>query len=108
MSQDAFEMFDNYTAVIYSKGDYDDYMNTYSLNEIDTLDGDLQPYSGKLLEQEYGLYKECQKVFYCGVNGNITEGVLMKINNQTYEVVYVADWEYGYEVMLKEVTIKNG
>lgn len=103
----AFDMFARTEAVVVEKGDYDDYENTYTLKEIDRVTGDLQPYSGDLLKADYGLARECQKRFFCKTNDNIEEGALLKIGGRYFEVVYVADWEAGHEVMLNEVKV-NG
>ena len=100
-----FARFYNTEAVIVEKGDYDDYENTYTLTEKGRVNGDLQPYSGGLLEKEYGLNIECQKRFFCEHNENITEGAYLKIGTRFFEVVYIVDWEMGLTVMLKEVTL---
>lgn len=102
-----FDIFARTEAVVVEKGDYDDYENTYKPIEIDRITGDLQPYSGDLLKADYGLARECQKRFFCRTNDNIKEGALLKIGGRYFEVVYVADWEAGHEVMLNEVMV-NG
>ncbi len=102
-----FDIFAKTDAVIIEKDDYDDYENTYTLTEIDRVTGDLQPYGGELLMNEYGLARECQKRFFCKANNNIKEGALLRVGGRYFEVVYVADWDAGYIVMLNEVDL-NG
>lgn len=98
-----FNIFNNTAAEIVKKGDYDDYENAYNSVVVGTVQGDLQPYSGELLEKAFGFYKECQKRFFCEQNENIREGVYLKIDDVYYLVVYKTEWDLGMEVMLKEV-----
>ena len=63
-----FSVFDNTTAKIAVKGNYDDYENTYDIIEKSTVTGDLQPYSGDMASKDYGLQIDCQYVFYCPRN----------------------------------------
>lgn len=101
---DDFDIFNNTTAQIAHVTDYDDYEGTFTLEEIGTVTGDLQPYSSALLERDYGLKKECQKRFFCCKNESIAEGVRFIINNQHYEAVSVIEWDGRMCVMLKEVS----
>ncbi|MGN0150220.1 MAG: hypothetical protein ACI4C7_08245 [Clostridia bacterium] len=63
MKLNPFDIFNNTTAVIVELDDYDDYRGTYTIKELGTVEGDLQPYSGGLLERDYGFNTECQKRF---------------------------------------------
>ena len=74
-----FSVFDNTTAKIAVKGNYED----------------------------YGLQIDCQYVFYCPRNSDITVGAYLITDTKTYEVTYVADWNMGLQVMLKGVKL-NG
>lgn len=108
---DVFDIFANTTAEIAVKGDYDDYEGTYTKITKGSVMGDLQPYSGALLERDYGLKKECQKRFFCKTNPDIKEGVYLITEDlitedATFEVVYVEQWEDGMTVMLKEVRVQ--
>lgn len=101
-----FDRFNNTVMEIVELADYDDYENRYNnVITIGTVNGDLQPYSGELLMRDYGLNKECQKRFFCGQNSDIHEGVYLKANDVYYMVVYVAKWDMGLTVMLKEVQL---
>lgn len=107
MKLNSFDIFNNTTAVIAELEDYDDYKGTYTIKESGTVEGDLQPYSGGLLERDYGFNKECQKRFFCPRDVDISEGTYLKINNQYYIAVYKAEWETGLVIMLKEAEL-NG
>ncbi len=100
-----FDRFNNTVMEIVELTDYNDYENTYNKVTLGTVNGDLQPYSGELLMRDYGRNKECQKRFFCGQNSNIQEGVYLKAEGVYYMVVYVAKWDMGLTVMLKEVNI---
>lgn len=102
-----FSVFDNATAKIAVKGNYDDYENTYDIIEKSTVTGDLQPYSGDMASKDYGLQIDCQYVFYCPRNSDIMVGAYLITDTKTYEVTYVADWNMGLQVMLKGVKL-NG
>ena len=129
----AFGVFNNITVKIVRKGDYDDYENTYTLEEIGTVTGDIQPYSSALFERDYGLSMECQKKFYCasamisdaryglvldnGIvldlqvpigGGTINEALYVVTDVQAFEIVYVADHELGLKLILKEVDLNGG
>lgn len=102
-----FSVFDNTTAKTAVKGNYDDYENTYDIIEKSIVTGDLQPYSGDMASKDYGLQIDCQYVFYCPRNSDITVGAYLITDTKTYEVTYVADWNMGLQVMLKGVKL-NG
>ena len=128
----AFDIFKNITVKILRKNDYDDYENTYTLEEIGTVTGDMQSYSGSLAERDYGLSIECQKKFYCDSalisdaryglildsgavleltvpigGGTVQEQIYVITDVQTFEIVYAAEYELGLAVLLKEVDL-NG
>lgn len=105
--QNIFSVFDNTTAEIAVKGNYDDYENTYDIIKKSTVTGDLQPYSGDMALKEYGVQIDCQYVFYCPRNSDITVGAYLITDAKTYEVTYIADWAMGMQVMLKGVEL-NG
>ena len=102
-----FDIFATTTAKIAVKENYDDYEGTYTLKSLGGVTGDLQPYGGELLKNEYGLARECQKRFFCKRDDNIKEGVYLIIDDTSFEVVYVDEWDAGYIVMLNEVDL-NG
>lgn len=102
-----FDVFNNTMAKIIELGDYDDYENTYSIKEIGTIEGDLQPYSGGLAEKDYGLVVECQYRFFCAANEDITEGRYLIVGEKAYEITYAAVWDMGLTVLLKGVEL-NG
>lgn len=102
-----FDRFKNTTVHILREDGYDDYENKYTFKEIGSIEGDLQPFSGELLEKTYGLKKECQKRFFCTDCAFIDTGVYMKINDVLYVVIYAERWGMGMDIMLKEVK-RNG
>lgn len=104
--QGVFSIFNNSMMDIIELGEYDDYEGTYAGSKIiDTVTGDLQPYSSELAQKEYGLSVECQYAFYCPQNGNIKEGTYLASDGKTYQVVHSMPWDMGLEVLLKEVDV---
>ncbi len=102
---EVFKRFNNTKAEILQVTDFDDYENKYNIEIIGEIDGDLQPYSGELLQRDYGLKKECQKRFFCTANDSVKEGTYFRVDGKTYIVEYVAEWEAGLTVMLRESQI---
>lgn len=103
----AFDMFHDTQAVIAEKGNYNSLWNTYTTVEIGTVTGDLQDYSGKLAEKEYGLSVECQKKFYCADNDALKVGRYLKIGTQNYRIEHKAEGKLGLTLLLKECEL-NG
>lgn len=128
-----FNIFNNITVTIVRKGNFDDYENKYDLEEIGTVTGDIQPYSGDLSEHDYGLRIECQKKLYCAstfisdaryglkldngavlelemplVGGGIQEALYAVADKQSFKIVYVAEYAMGLAVLLKEVDLNGG
>lgn len=126
----AFNAFNNTTgAQVVYKGDYDDYEGTFALITIGTLDGDLQPYSGKLAERDYGVVLECEKRFFTScdliqsylyggikLGDTIRLGTGVKLNDgghktdlyaliggRTFRIVYAPEYIMRPVVLLKEV-----
>ncbi len=105
--RNAFDIFHTTTAIIAELGDYDDYENSYTIIEKGTIKGNLQPYSGTLAEKDYGFKEECQYQFYCSQNDNIKAGSYLIIGSSHYKVVYVAEWDMGINVLLREVLLND-
>lgn len=102
---DVFSRFHNSEAEILRITGYDDYENTSTITVVRTVKGDLQPYSGELLQRDYGLNRECQKRFFCKADNDIKCGVYLRINGVVYIAEYIADWSMGLVVMLREVRL---
>ncbi|MDO5398221.1 MAG: hypothetical protein Q4G33_09850 [bacterium] len=92
-----------------SKGDYDDYENTYSLTEIGTLTGDMQPYSGGLAKEDYGLRVECEKRFFTrSALPELKDNDLYVVDgNRSFRIMYIGDYDMGAMLLLKEAEL-NG
>ncbi len=126
----AFNALNNTTgAQIVYKGDYDDYEGTFTLVTLGALDGDLQPYSGKLAEKDYGVVLECEKRFFTNngliqsllyggirLGDSVRLGTDVKLNDgghkrdlyilvggRTFRVVYAPEYIMRPVVLLKEV-----
>lgn len=126
----AFNAFNNTTgAQVVYKGNYDDYEGTFTLVELGALDGDLQPYSGKLAEKDYGVVLECEKRFFTScdliqsflyggikLGDTIRLGADVKLNDgghkrdlyilvggRTFRIVYAPEYIMRPVVLLKEV-----
>lgn len=114
-----FDIFDNTTAQIVERTDYDDLTNTFNRVVKGSITGDLQPYSSEFAQKEYGKEIDCQCIFYCrGVKlSEILEldssmelsmepeaGLYFVINEKQYEIRYITKWSMGAAVLLKEET----
>lgn len=107
LDKGVFDRFDNVTAKIVVKGSYDDYENTYALEDVGIARGGLQPYSGGLAEKEYGLKTECQYIFYFHSGSPIKTGMYLLVQEMACKAVYVAGWGMGPVVLLKEVELRG-
>ncbi len=116
---DMFDIFNNTTAQIVERTDYDDYKGTFTLLTKGSITGDLQPYSSEFAQKDYGKEIDCQYIFYCrGVMlseilelDSSTElsmepeaGLYFVINGKQYEIRYITKWSVGAAVLLKEET----
>lgn len=93
-----------------SKGDYDDYENTYSLTEIGTLRGDIQSYSGGLAEKDYGLSIECEKRFFAhSAFPELKDKTDLYVvdGNRSFRIMYIGEYDMGAVLLLKEAEL-NG
>lgn len=112
-----FDIFDNTTAQIVERTDYDDLTNTFNRVVKGSITGDLQPYSSEFAQKEYGKEIDCQCIFYCrGVKlSEILEldsgmeigmkpeaGLYFVIDGKEYEVRYVTERRMRTAVLLKE------
>jgi hypothetical protein len=108
MSRLLRERFSNATVNVYKKGITDSYTLESEIIEVCVLDGDIQPYSGKLAREEYGIEVErCMKV-YCEQNPNITEGLYCVVNggSDEYVIRYAEIWESGMMLVIERWTGK--
>lgn len=108
-----FEIFDNTTATIAEMTDYDDYENSYIINKLGSVSGDLQPYAVRvdggfgLSQKAYGLTTEYSHKFFCNANTDIQVGRYLVIDDKYYRIEYIARRRLRYEVILKEAEL-NG
>lgn len=108
-----FERFNNATAIIAKVSDYDDYENKYTVEEIGSIQGDLQPYAVRtdggfgLSQKAYGLQTEYSNKFFCNENADIQVGRYLIINGKHYRIEYIAPRRFRHEVILKEADLSG-
>lgn len=108
-----FEIFNNTTATIAEMTDYNDYENSYTINKLGSVRGDLQPYAVRvdggfgLSQKAYGLITEYSHKFFCNANTDIQVGRYLVIDDKYYRIEYIARRRLRYEVILKEAEL-NG
>ena len=114
---DMFDVFNNTTAQIVERTDYDDLSNSFNRIAKGSITGDLQPYSSEFAQKDYGKEVDCQYIFYCR---GIMIGEMLKLESDTeigmkpesgmyfviggkeYEVRYVTEHRMRTAVLLKE------
>ncbi len=99
MKSNSFERFYK-TDVTIANLKVDDYSGETEKEILGTLKADIQPYSGDKAREKYGIEIECQKRMFCSHNPNVDEKNNVIIGDEVYEIVHVAEWEFGLEVML--------
>lgn len=107
----AFNIFASKSVILCSKDDYDDYANTYTVNEIGTLRGDMQSYSAELSEKEYGLRVDCEKRFFVHSElPEFEEGAQLYIIDgvRSFRVMHIAGYDMGAVMLLKEAEPNGG
>ena len=67
---------------------------------VDTIYGDLQPYSSDLVYKDYGYRVECTNRIYCDPNDYITAGSSLNINSKKFKVTKMIVWDTYMEVMV--------
>ena len=105
MTSNPFKRF--YTTVV-SIVQYkiNDYTGEKETKVLGTLKADIQPYSGDKAREAYGIEIECQKRMFCEPDPNIDVRNYLEINGEIYEIVHVAEWNMGLEVMLQRSRLK--
>lgn len=103
-----FDVFNNCTAKICDVSQGDGYLDEdVSFAEVGSCEGDFQPYKGvydKTADgREYGLYQDAPAVFFCrDPEGLLKVGRTAVIEQKTYDILSVEDWEFGKAASLKE------
>lgn len=103
--------FYNKSINIYSYGQYED--DSLGLEVPITREGykkvrenfkcDIQPYSSKQAEKDYGYSVECTRRMFCDIIPEIIESCLIEYNGEYYKVVETP-WDDGYyEILLDKV-----
>ena len=77
---------------------------TETVETLGTVTGDMQPYSGGLAQQEYGLDIECRKRFYCAYSDIIRAGNYIDAGGVRYRIEYADNRQLGMTALLKEVS----
>ena len=80
------------------------YDRTETVETLGAVTGDMQPYSGGLAQQEYGLAVECQKRFFCGANDAIRAGNYIDAGGVRYRIEYADNRQLGMTALLREVS----
>lgn len=78
----------------------DDYSGEKETRVLSSFKADVQPYSGGKAHEAYGVEIECQLRMFCDADENISEKNYVQISGEIYEIVHVAPWNMGFEVML--------
>lgn len=81
--------FDNAVITLYREDVTGAYSKTVKRENVITLSADIQPYSGKLAREEYGLNVEGTLKVFCSDDENITEGLYADIEGVKYMVHYI-------------------
>lgn len=110
----AFEPFYTDTVEVLKITETGVYNKTRTETSLGQVPVDLQPYSGELMEKEYGLKKDCQLRLFCinggGISDMLTEGNYIRVTDSNtglkgklYRIEYAPEWRMGGEAVLKEV-----
>lgn len=67
--------------------------------EICTIRADVQPYSGALAREEYGLDIDRALKVFCDRDERIAEGVYIAVNGREYIVKYTELWDMGMMIV---------
>ena len=67
-----------------------------TVEDICTVKADVQPYSGALAREEYGLDADKSVKIFCENDSRITEGVYVSVNGVDYIVKYAARYDMSY------------
>ena len=70
--------------------------------KLGELTADVQPYSGGLAAEEYGLTEQVEKRMYCDNSEHLKQGNIAAISGDKYDIVYTEAWEAGAMVLLRK------
>lgn len=109
LKNNPFAVFDNTLAEVgeyIEGGGYDEPDGEYVV--LGETGGDLQPYSGGLAHEEYGLSVTVEKRIFCAGGDLLKAGRILKANGEEYEIVYAEPWELGTVALLKKRRDSDG
>jgi hypothetical protein len=95
------QTFDNAELTLYRETTEGAYNVTVKREDIATLSADVQPYSGKLAREEYGLDIERALKVFCASDKSISEGLYADIDGSKYIVQYVERQSGGTMMILE-------
>lgn len=83
-------------------GDDTGYDRTEKAEKLCTVKCDLQPYSGELAQERYGIRVECQKRLYTANNDCIKAGNYIDANGERFRIEYAEHRQLGTVAFLKK------
>lgn len=69
-----------------------------------SFQGEVEPFSNRLAETNYGLFVDCTNRLFCDPNLKIKVKSLIEYNGQQFEVTDCMEYDNHYEVLIKKVT----
>lgn len=71
-----------------------------ALEDVLTVECDLQPYSSEKLQLQYGMSEKVTNIIFCEPLQEIRKATDVLINNESYVIKSVIPWEQQFEVMI--------
>ncbi|WML44086.1 hypothetical protein [Neobacillus sp. PS3-40] len=66
--------------------------------------GEVEPFSNRLAETNYGLFVDCTNRLFCEPNAKIKVKSLIEYNGQEFEIIECMEYDNHSEVLMKKVT----
>lgn len=67
-----------------------------------SVSADIQPFSGNVTEEEYGLRIERALKMYCKGCADIKEGDYVSVDGEMYRIKSVKNWNMGIEALIEK------
>lgn len=97
-----FARFYNCSVEILALHESGPYTKVREWKQLGVIKADIQPYSGGLADEEYGLKEDCQLRMFCDPCDDVKTGNYILYGNKRYRITYTAAWQFGLEVLLSE------
>lgn len=101
-TETVFSRFYTKTVEIYRIKSGSTYSDAAETELVCSVSADIQPFSGDVTEEEYGLRIERAMKLYCKSCADIKEGNYVRADGEMYRIKSVKNWDMGIEALIEK------